>query len=808
MRELSIAVRTLLRQPVYALTVVASLGLALGVTTGFFAVINALILRPLPGVEASGLVNLYLNRGAEDDSFSGFSHPTFLDLKERSRSLVKVEAFLGQGFVLGDESTEVAREGAAVVGGQFVSGGFFELLGTRARLGRLLDRTDDVRGGEPTAVISEPLWQRRFGGRTDVLGRTLRVNGRPFTLVGVAQDGFRGHFVGFPLDLYLPLATAPALASDVNLDDRAGRSLELVGRLREDVGLEAAQAEVSSLAADLARENPESHRGLGIALRAYTGLDADLRGPVLGFLAILTVVGALILLVAAVNVAGLVLARGVLRGREMAVRAALGANRADLARPLLAEAFVLFALGGLAGLALMRPAAVALNAFLPAFPIPLHLDLRFDWRVALFTFGVTVACGLVFGLGPAARAARVDVVDALKRGGRGLVSGNDSGRRAIVAVQAGLCVVLLFGAGLFLRELQRARAFDPGFKTENVGFVSTDLSLLGRSPEAGRAFFKTWLERVRAQPGMIAASVVAQPPLGLGRPTTHVLVDGLEPPLPDGFRSGWSAVSPGYFETVGIPLLSGRDFDAGDVLGGEPVVIASRATAERLFPGGDALGRHVRREGVAARVVGIAENVAVDRSGGKDGLFLYAPFMQAAGVRGSLLMRAEARPPFTAAKAAARELDPDVPMLEAATLATRAATALFPQRLAATVTATFGAFGLLLGSVGLYGLVAVFVERRRHELAVRAALGARGRDLRFLVLRQGLAPVALGLASGAVVALGLGSLVADFVPSVGTADPVAFGAAALALASVSTVATLLPAQRAAATSPMDALRSE
>ena len=808
MRELARAVRTLLRQPTFTLTVVLTLGLALGVTTGFFAVINALIVRPLPGVEPKGLVNLYVDRGAEDDPFSGFSHPTFLDLKERSVSFAAVAAFMGHGFVLGEGGDSSAPGGGSVTGGQFVSGGFFALLGTRARIGRLLDDRDDVRGSEPVVVISEPLWRTRFGGRADALGRILRVNGRPFTLVGVAESGFRGHFVGFPLDVYLPLAAAPALVPEFALDDRADRSLELAGRLRDPAGLRTAQAEATHLAAALAREHPASHRGLGITLRPYTGLDADLRGPVLGFLGILAVVGALVLLVATVNVASLVLARGSSRAREMAVRTALGASRRDLVRPLLAETFVLFALGGALGVALMGPAAAFLHTFLPQFPIPLQVDLRPDWRVAVFTFGVTLVSAVVFGLGPAARAARVDLVDVLKRGGRGLATGPDVGRRGLIALQAGLSLVLLFGAGLFLRELQRARAFDPGFRTADVGLVSTDLSLLGRSDSAAAAFFEAWLDRVRAQPGVVAASLVRQPPLGLGRATTRVMVDGLEPPLVDGFRAGWSLVSPGYFGTLGIPLVAGRDFESRDTEGAEGVVIVSRATADRFFPGQDALGRYLRREGEALRVVGIVENVAADRSGRRDGLFLYVPFAQTPTTRGSLVVRAPGPPPLEAVGHAARELDPDLPVLAATTLAERARASLFPQRLAATLTAAFGGFGLLLGAVGLYGLVAFFVETRRHELAVRAALGADRRDLRRLALGRGLWPVALGLACGGVAALALGRLVAGFLPSVGAADPLAFGAAALLLGIVSWVAAFIPARRATRTLPMELLRTE
>lgn len=814
MRELSLAIRTLLRQPTFTLTVVSTLGLALGVATGFFGVISALLLRPLPGVDGSGLVSLHVDREGEDDPFSGFSRPTFRDLQERSRSLGGIEAFVGRGFALEETSdrdtgSDVGTGANAMVAGQLVSGGFFDLLGTRPRLGRLIGRGDDARGAEPVVVITYSLWQTRFGGQASALGRTVRVNGRPFTLVGIGEEGFRGHFVGFPLDVYLPLSAADQVTADVALEDRGDRSLEIVGRLSPGVGIGAAQAELTGIARDLAREHADLLRGQGVEVRADTGLDADLRGPVLGFMAVLAVVGVLVLLVATVNVAGLVLARGLARGREMAVRAALGASRADLARPLLAETFVLFALGGALGAALMRPAAAVLHAFLPQSAIPLHVDVSLDWRVALFAGGATLVSGLLFGLGPAARAARVDVVEALKQGGRGLVGGPGTARRAFVAVQAALSLVLLFGSGLFLRELQRARAFDPGYRIADAGLVTVDVSLLGRSNASPRAFFESWLERVRERPGVTAAALVEQPPLGFGSSSTLVLVDGREPPTPDGFRAGWRAVGPGYFETLEIPILSGRDFDPADARGREPVAIVSRSTAKRLFPGSDALGLSLRRDGQAVRIVGVVEDVAADRSGRRDGLFVYLPFAQSAKARGSVVARAsEGEPPLAQMRQSARELLPELPVLGATTLAQRASAALFPQRLAATVTGAGAGFGLLLASVGLYGLVSYFALKKRHELAVRAALGADRRHLRRLALRQGLVPVAIGLALGAVASLALGRVVAGFVPSVGPSDPLALAAAGLLLFAVSLVAADLPARRAAKASPMEALRSE
>jgi putative ABC transport system permease protein len=332
--------------------------------------------------------------------------------------------------------------------------------------------------------------------------------------------------------------------------------------------------------------------------------------------------------------------------------------------------------------------------------------------------------------------------------------------------------------------------------------------LLNRGPEAARDLFETWRARMRGRPEVVAASLVRSAPLGFGRPTTHVLVDGLEPPAPEGFRTSFNVVAPGYFETLGIPLLSGRDFESGDSPAAERVAIVSRATAARLFPGQDPLGRHLRREGQPLRVVGVVGDIAVDRSGRKDGLFLYLPFAQTEERAMSLVLRARGPLPLEEARREVRALDADLPVLSAMSLEQHAGVTLFPQRLAASVTSAFAVFALLLASVGLYGVVAFLVERRRHELAVRAALGARARDLRSLVLRQGLRPVAAGLLVGLAGAAALGRLASGFLPSVGSFDPVVFAGGSLVLAAVSVLAADVPARRAATSRPMDVLRGE
>jgi predicted permease len=449
-----------------------------------------------------------------------------------------------------------------------------------------------------------------------------------------------------------------------------------------------------------------------------------------------------------------------------------------------------------------------LQAFLPQFPVPLQIEVAQDQRLALFASALTLLTGLGFGLLPAARAARVDCASSLKQGGRGIPPGRHRARRAFLTAQVALSLILLVGAGLFLRAMRSARSQNPGFQVEEVGLLTVDARLANRTPAEAQAFFLGWLESLRRRPGVEAASVAGALPLGFTGPTTRVRVDGIESPRPDGFPVGWNAVSPGYFETLRIPLLSGRDFAPRDAQGAERVVIVSQSTAARFFPGQEPLGRTLRRADQALRIVGVAGDIATDRSGSREGLMVYLPFAQTPLTRASLVLRGPGRLPFEEARAAAAGLDPNLPVLTAMSLAEHAGASLFPERLAATVSGAFGLFGLLLASVGLYGLATYVVTERRHELAIRAALGARANDLRRLVLLQGLRPVAGGLALGLVGAVAFGRLTAAFVPAVGAFDATAFAGGALLLLFVALLATDLPARRAAVTAPAEVLRAE
>lgn len=799
--EVAVATRSLARRPVATLTMAGTIAIAVGVGSALFAIVDALALRPLPGIDGTRLVKVYRTSQGKLDAFSGFSRPTFQDFAERSTSLDGLAALSGVGLALD------AGSGPVVVRAQLVSGSFFPVLGTRPARGRLPGPADDGPGADVLAV-THTFWQQQLGGAPDVVGRVVRVNGRPFTVVGVTEPRFRGPFVGFPTDAFIPLDAAPHLATAVNLDSRADDSLELIGRVRPGLTADVAQAELARIAAQLDREHPEALRGAGVLVRDYSGLDTDLEGPVLGFVGVLVAVAVLVMLVACVNVAGLLTGRVLERRRETAVRLALGAGRATLLRQLALETLLPFAAGGALGLALAGRAADALNAFLPAFPLPLRLDMAPDLRVAGIALALTGVTAVVFGLLPAARAGHVDTAEGLRLGSRNVTARHPL-RRAFVSAQVALCLALLVTAGLFVRVLDRAQRLETGFSANEVALASADVRTLGREEPAGRRYFEDWRARLLGMPDVEAAALVRAAPLGFGGGlSTHVRVDGLEPPAPEGWSAGWNAVSPGYFETLRIALLAGRDFQPADSAQSERVAIVSRATAQRLFPGAEPVGRALRRGTEALRIVGVAADVAHRRPGQTQDLFFYVPFSQAYSARMSIVARGRSRPPTGALREAARRADPGLPILAVQPLEQHLGSALFPQRLAASVSAGFGALGLLLALVGLYATVASLVAERRRELAVRLALGARRSDVRRMVLGDGLRMVGIGVAAGCGAATLVARLAAAFLPGVGPFDPAAFLGATALLTAVAAAAADFPARRAAATDPCEALRAE
>lgn len=801
-RDTTFALRSLLKTPLFTLTATLSMGVGIAGAVAIFSLANGLLLRPVPGIaQPEGIVRVHAETGEEQPL--GLSYPDYRDLREVHPALA---AFT-------DATMSLAAGGEAeLVLGQTVSGNYFSVLGVRPAAGRLLQPGEEApAGGHPVAVISHGLWQRRFGGDPAVVGGTVSINGVPFTVVGVAPEGFRGTFLGFRYDVWVPLAMAAVTEPGADPTDRAEDWLEVVGRMRPGESPAAVEARLSAAVERLAREYPREGADTGVRVSPLTGFDDDFRAGVLGLVGVLAVAAGLLLLVASVNVANMLLARSLGRTREVAVRLALGAGRGRVVRQLLVESALLALAGGLAGLLLAAWITSLFSLFQLPPPLTVELDLSADARVLAFAFLVSMAAGLLAGLAPALGTLRPDLVPALKDAS--FASGSRSRLRgAFVVGQLAVSLLLLVAAGLFLRTLWHAAAADPGFDPDGIEVAVLDLTHLRLDQAEGMRTFELLAQRVAALPGVESVSLARRVPLSLGGVSqAQVRVEGVEPPPgEEAFRVGFNAVAPGFFETLGAPLVAGRDFGEGDRAGERQVAVVSRAMAELFWPGREAVGRrffHGQRE---VEVVGVAEDLKIRRLSEDPRPYFYRPFAQEPGLRMDLLVRraAGAAPLAAAIRGEVRALSREAPVVLLLPLRRVIALALLPQRLAGSTAGALGLVGLVLAAVGLYGVTAFSVSRRTREIGLRMTLGARPADVLRMVLGQGLRLAVLGVALGTAGALAATRLLKGLLHGVSPADPLTYGVIAAFLVATALVASYLPARRAARLDPMATLRWE
>jgi putative ABC transport system permease protein len=805
-KDFRFAARMLWKSPGVTAVAVAALALGVGANTAVFSVVNAALLRPLPYHEPERLVRI--SEDHEKVPGMSVSYPDFLDWHEQQTSFELMAAVQSGSYNLSGEG-EPER-----LAGRNVSPEFFKVLGVEPALGRSFNEEENRPGVGRVAVISHGLWQRRFGSDPGILGRALTLNGEPYTVVGVTRRGF---VYGSPTDVYVPLGSLVDRLMMMR-DNHPG--ISVVARMKPGVTAEGALREMKTIAARLEAQYPDTNTGITVALMP---LDEFFVGNVRPALLVLLGAVGLVLLIACANVANLLLARAAARGREIAIRTALGASRLRVMRQLLVESVMLSLAGGAAGL-LLAVWSVDFLRTAAEENLPPTAEIGLDSNVLLFTLAVSLLTGLVFGFAPALQASRADLNSALKEGARSQTGGRSRRRvrSALVVAEVALSLLLLVGAGLLLKSFARLRETPLGF--EPAGLLTMQVSRSvgkGQSPAAAAAYFDQLRERVGALPGVKAVAYAeGMPQLG----ATETIAAAEARPRPEQATLAVRYItSPGYLEAMGIRLVRGRFFDERDTLKSQRVAVVDEELARALFPGEDPVGQRLAgfaAEGVPpAEIVGLVEHVNHYGVGQTETAKpqVYFAFKQIPErfldipLRGVFVTARTEGDPASLAPAVRREsraLDPAQPVYRVRTMEDVMAGSVATQRLSATLLGFFAAVALVLAAVGIYGVMSYMVAQRRHEIGVRMALGAQGRDVLRMVVGQGMLLTLVGLGIGLAGAFALTRVMAGLLYGVSSTDPFIFAAVPLVLAAVALLANLVPARRAMRVDPLVALRHE
>jgi putative ABC transport system permease protein len=794
LQDLRYALRTLARSPGFVAAAVLTLALGIGANTAVFSVANEVLLRPPTDHEPGRLARVFRGR------HSPLSPEEYRYVREHNRTF---ESLFGQ------RRAEVALRSPAgneKVMVELVGGSYFTGLGVRPAHGRVFTQAQDsIVGAHPLLVLSHRWWQRRFGGDPAVVGTTVTLNGRGYTVAGVAPEGFNGTFPGFSAHAWAPMSELEPLTGQ-RFED-AG-SLYVFGRLKPGVSRDDAAADVAVLAARITRADSARREPLRLGVDHARGIDREMRGPLMAMAGGLLFVTALVLLIACTNVANLQLARAAGRRREIGIRLAIGAGRGRLVRQLLTESLLISLAGGALAVLITSWVMGAADAFVPQ-DTPVALDFSPDARVLSFALAVSVAAGVLFGLVPALRASSDDVLASLKEDSS--APRRSRMRGMLVGAQVALCMVLLACAGLFLRALGEARRIDPGWDPAPLLTLPVDLRLGRYDEAAGAAFYDRLLRDVRALPGVRSASLQSVTPLqGENRETRFRLEGDGEDAQPR--VTNFDVAAPGLFGTFGIPVLRGRDLEETDGAQAPPVAVVNQTFADR-FLGGQALGKRVSTngsEGPWTTVVGVVRDAKYVSIGEDPRPMLYLPFAQSYSPEMVLHVRAAGSPAAlkTAVRQAVARLDPALPLAEPKTMRENLRFALLPAKIGAWVLGVFGALALSLAAVGIYGVVSYAVGQRTREIGIRAALGADARRVIRMVLGDNLRAVVAGLAAGVALSIPVGMASAGMLYRVSPFDPAVLLGTPLVLAAVALLAAWMPARRAARVDPMVALRSE
>jgi macrolide transport system ATP-binding/permease protein len=819
MRDIRYALRGLRRAPGFAAVAVATLAVGIGVNGTIFSVVSSVLFRPLPVERPAELVNIY-GRQATSSGHDAVSYPNYQDYRAQTTTLSGLAAHSNFFASLSiDGSSEL-------VVGEIVSDNFFEVLGVRPVLGRAFVPDEFAApGAGPVAILSHAFWQARFGAAPDVVGRAFRMNGVVYTVVGVAPKGFGGMLPAVTVQMWVPLSMVDhvePMGSHRNtggggeslLDSRGRHFLWLKGRLRPGAEFAQARAEFDALSARLAADHPAANERERVALvpTSRVAINPDLDGTVTPAGLILLGAVGLVLLVACANLANMLLARAASRRHEMAVRQAMGAGRARLVRLLLTESVLVALAGGAASLVLTLGLTRFLGRYQPGLPFDVGLDVSPDWRVLVFTFAAALLTGLAFGLAPAMRASRPELVGALKDtgdGGRTSRGHRVELRDALVVGQVAFSLMLLVVGALLARSLHAAARVDMGYDASRIAQVGLALEMNGYDPEAGAVLVETGKRRLEALPEVQVVGLASRVPQSVNNNGFGIFIDGHpmtaedRPIILDG-----ASVDEDYFAALDLRLVAGRAIEPADRDQGRRVAVITETMASRYWPGQEPLGQLFRtsRQGAPYEIVGVVQDYKVDTPGESPKPYLHIPLPRQGGFANYVVR--------TAAPAAGlvpmlerelRQLDPDLVFFETGTLADLAALRMLPIRIGAWLIGIFGILAVLLAAVGLYGVIAFSVSRRTREIGIRKALGAETPAVLGMVLRRGMILVAAGGVLGAALAAAGARLLSSML-FVGTFDPLSFGVAFLLLAGVAALANWVPARRVARVDPMVALR--
>jgi predicted permease len=816
-QDLKYGLRMLAKNPGFTAVAVITLALGIGANTTVFSVVNGLFLRGLQVQDPGALVTLGFTH-QKDVGLSLVSYPDFEDIQRQANRWADLFAyrFGVDGLSEGDRADHILTN--------YVTGDYFTGLGVKPALGRLILRSEGkVPGADPILVVGYSYWQSRFGGDPAVIGKVVRIDGYPVTIVGVAQKGFRGALSEVDVQAYLPLNMTNIEGFGELSTDRTARALHALGRLRPGVSLEQARASMNVIATRLSQQYPNSDLGAAIWLLPQKEAMLNPLAKPGEYRQELTAVGLflalaiLVLFLASFNVVNVLLVRATTREHEMAVRAALGAPRRRLMRQLLMESFLLALFGGGAGVVAGSWGSSLLRSIRFSASLPMSLDFSFDWRVFAYALGVAILASFMVGVVPALRASYVSPSNALHEGGRSVAGGGHRLRSTLVVAQVAGSIVLLIVAGLFTRSLQRAQHMDLGFNPAHVLNVTMDPHEAGYNEAQGREFYKNLLLRVRGLPGVQSASLAFSFPTGQFTDFDTVYVEG-HPPRPGEAPSTMIAanpVSPGYFKTMEIPILSGRAFLDSDTAEAPRVAVINQTMAHQVWPGEDALGKRFRTSagGPLVEVVGIARESKYRDVFAKNTPYMYLPLAQSYIPFETLQVRTEEAPEslIRSVEDQVHNLAPGLPVFGAETMEQAlngGFTGFYMFHLAAYLAAALGILGLILALVGVYGVISYSTTQRTHEIGIRMALGACPGDIWRIVFGQGLAIVALGAVIGILAALGLTRAMASFLYGVNAHDPLTYLAVTLLISAVTLLACYIPARRATKVDPMEALRYE